>query len=67
MTGDEVKERIEAIRATAQRHDEEVTHFMEDTLYEDALRAIADGADNAHELAAETLKVLDLGLGRWYA
>lgn len=69
MTVDDVRERIEAIKAMAAtvHRDEEDTHPMEDELFEDAIRAIADGADNARELAAETLKVLDLGLGRWYA
>lgn len=42
-------------------------HMKEDELHQDVLRAIADGASDAAELAREALKSLDLkNFPRWY-
>jgi hypothetical protein len=46
------------------RHDDEVAHVIEDRLWERALRAIAAGAPNPAELAAEALKSADLEFNR---
>ena len=47
--------------------DDERAHSMADNLYRHTLKRIADGADNAKELAAETLKVEEIEFARWYA
>lgn len=65
LTVEEIKKRISEIAALAS--DPEAAHGNEDELYADTLKAIADGADNAAELAAAALKCLDLTLDRWYA
>ncbi len=42
-------------------------HISEDELHEDVLRAIANGAPNAAELAREALETSDAEFYRWYA
>lgn len=67
MTPDEVRKRVATIASTA--HDPEAAHGMEDELYQDVLREIADTppweTGRHSELAAEALKATDLSFERW--
>lgn len=65
MNVQEIKDEVEAIRADAS--DDERAHGNEDVLHQRVLRAIADGADNAPELAREALRTLDIDFSRWCA
>ncbi|WP_223863693.1 hypothetical protein [Streptomyces sp. 5-10] len=58
-----VEERLTWIRA---EEDSARQHEMEDDLYEDVLKAIAEGASNAAELATASLKTKDMDFKRWY-
>ena len=62
---DEIREAIADIKS--HRDDDEVAHGSEDALREKVLRAIADGAPNAAELAAEVLKTEEIDFARWCA
>jgi hypothetical protein len=65
VTVEEVRRQVEELRA---HHDDpEGAHGDEDQLHEDVLRAIADGAPNAAELAALALQTIDIDFPRWYA
>ncbi len=64
MTVDDVKSRVEEIE---RKGDVGMQHAAEDQLHSDVLQAIADGAPNGAELAAEALKTRDLDFSRWYA
>lgn len=48
-------------------HDDEVAHSMEDDLRRDALKAIAEGAENAEEIARIALSTDELDFERWCA
>lgn len=61
----EVESRIEGIRAVA--GDDEVAHSREDELRDDVLKAIAEGASNAAELAGAALSTRDIEFARWCA
>ena len=63
MTKNEVKRRVKDIKINAD--DYEGAHNMEDSLHQDVLRAIADGAENAAELAKEALKTKKIGFSRY--
>jgi len=65
MTVDDVRERVENIRQAA--FDDEVAHGMEDELYAEVLKAIANGADSPEKLAAEALKTEKIEFSRWYS
>ena len=68
MTGpDHFKEAIVDIALLAAMGDSDRAHSAEDALYRDVLQAIADGATNAAELAAEALKTRELDFSRWCA
>lgn len=60
-----VEEQIALISAAS--GDDERQHGLEDSLYEDVLKAIAEGAPNASELAAAALKTKEMEFCRWYA
>jgi hypothetical protein len=47
--------------------DPECAHGVEDDIYRDALRAIAQGTDDAAAIAREALKAADVRFPRWYA
>lgn len=65
MTVEDVERRIKAIEAEA--GSPERTHPMEDGLLEDVLFAIASGqSEDPAKVAEAALKVLELGLSRWY-
>lgn len=65
MTVTQIQRRVRKIES--QSRDSESAHVEEDNLYLDVLRAIAAGADNAGELAAEALKANKLTFDRWYS
>lgn len=64
MTVEDVLKRVEAIKNIA--GDDECAHSAEDSLWEDVLVAIAQGAPNAQELARVALNTTDIELERWY-
>lgn len=47
--------------------DAEKAHALEDALYQDVLRAIADGAEKPQELAAAALAAFEINFPRWCA
>jgi len=63
MDVQQVNERVASIAA---QDDDEQQHAQEDRLHRDVLKAIADGAPNAAELASAALKTIDLDFDRWY-
>lgn len=65
MTVDDVKQRIEEIKALAS--DDEVAHSKEDSLRHAVLKAIAAGAPNAAGLASAVLLTSEIDFRRWYA
>ncbi len=66
MTPADVRKRVAAIAQVAE--DDEKAHGMQDRLFSDVLRAIADGeCERPKAVAAETLKVIDLDFSRWTA
>lgn len=65
MDLNDVNERV--LRIAAASGDDEHQHSSEDDLYRDVLRAIADGAPNAAELATAALKSQTLHFSRWSA
>ncbi|MEK5308355.1 hypothetical protein [Bacillus sp. FSL M8-0326] len=67
MTADDVRKRVEDIRREAEAEDDETAHGMEDDLYAEVLKAIANGADSPEKLAAEALKTEKIEFYRWYS
>ncbi|UNY40688.1 hypothetical protein KLEB271_gp63 [Bacillus phage vB_BauS_KLEB27-1] len=67
MTVDDVRKRVEVIRNEAEAADNETAHSMEDELYAEVLKAIANGADNPEKLAAEALETEKIEFYRWYS
>lgn len=65
MTVNEIRARVEAIRALA--WDDEAAHGREDELRADVLRAIAEGAPDAAALAAAALETGAIEFARWCA
>ena len=65
MTADEVRAAVAQIAKCAD--DYERAHGKEDDLHEAVLQAIADGAENAAELAREALKTADIEFARYCA
>jgi hypothetical protein len=65
VTVDEIRARVATVAEKVD--DNEVAHAREDELHQSVLRAIASGAENAAELAAEALKTLELDFERWFA
>lgn len=65
MDIDQVRNRVRHIDNI--RSDDEAAHAEEDTLHQDVLQAIADGAPNPAELAQEALKTGDIDFARWCA
>jgi hypothetical protein len=63
ITVEEIRARVTEI----DKLDSERAHDAEDQLWCDVLRAIAEGAHNASELAAEALKTEALDFSRWMA
>jgi hypothetical protein len=47
--------------------DDEAAHAIEDDLYFKVLTAIANGAENAAELAFEALRASEINFARWCA
>lgn len=63
----DVQARLAKIQAYANHGDFEAAHAEDDSLRDDALREIANGAVNGAELAAEALKSNDIAFKRYYA
>lgn len=61
----DVSQGLDAIRAEAEYGDDDRAHTLEDALYVDVLRAIADGAGDAKQLAKDALKARDIAFNRW--
>lgn len=64
MTPASVRARVATISAVAD--DPEVAHSLEDDVHLSVLRAIASGAPDAVELAAEAIKTADIRFARWH-
>lgn len=64
ITLEEIKKRLKEIKRL--RHDDEEAHIRQDDLYLDVLTAIASGAENAKQLAAEAIKAEDIEFDRWH-
>jgi hypothetical protein len=56
---------VEKIKACAS--DDESAHGLEDDLHQEVLQAIADGSNNAAELAKAALLTRDIDFARWCA
>lgn len=67
ITLNEIIEARSQIEACAGDDDDERAHGLEDELWERVLQAIAAGAENSRELAAEALKTKDMAFARWCA
>lgn len=65
MDIDQVRDRVRHIDALSR--DDEGAHAEEDTLHQNVLQAIADGADNPAALAEEALKTQNIDFARWCA
>jgi hypothetical protein len=66
MTTDDVRMRVEEIRAHAT--DDECAHSLEDSLYDDLMRAIATGqCTDAAGCAEIALTTKDIDFARWCA
>lgn len=63
MKINEIRKRIKNISNIS--GDDEAAHSLEDRLRHDVLKAIADGAENAKELAIEALKTSEINFARW--
>ena len=66
ITVKEVKDIVNSF-TDSQNEDYEEMHFEEDDMYEDVLRAIADGDPHSKLLAREALKSKNVKFARWYA
>lgn len=65
MTVAYVEKRIRQIAAI--QDDDERAHALEDKLWKQVLRAIANGASDGQALAAAAIKTKKLKFCRWYA
>lgn len=66
MTVEEVRARIEALEVV--KHDDEAAHGAEDRLYQDIVRAIANGTCvDAVSCCEEALRSVAIPFGRWCA
>ena len=62
----EVEERVAKIAEEAKAEGSCTPHVLEDALYLDVLKAIAEGAADVRKLAAAAIKASELEFGRWY-
>jgi hypothetical protein len=62
MTAEEVRDRVEKIRAIAD--DDEAAHHQEDQLHQDVLTHLAA---QGHNIAAEALRTIAIDFARWCA
>lgn len=65
ITIEEVEARVRMVES--RKDDNESAHGIEDDLYEDVLRAIAEGSPEATALARAALKSKDVDFARWCA
>ena len=64
MTIEDIEKEIEHIKEC--RYDNEIAHILEDKLWQKALEQIAEGDENAQEIAKAVLKTKDVSFVRWY-
>jgi len=62
----DVEERVAKIAAAAKEEGSCTPHVLEDSLYLDVLKAIAEGAADVRKLAAAAIKASELNFERWY-
>lgn len=62
-----VKIGLKEIQEEVEDYNPDYAHEAEDRLRHEVLRAIAAGAPNAQELAAEALKSSEMQFERWYS
>lgn len=67
MTTEEAIQRLATIKQEIQGGDYECAHGSEDAFHKDVLKAIAQGAPNAAELAQIALLTTDIEYPRYYA
>ncbi|MBM6615623.1 hypothetical protein JTF06_12075 [Desemzia sp. RIT804] len=65
MNEKQVKQVIACIDSI--KEDYEAAHYMEDNLYLDVLRHIAEGGENAQSIAKEALKSREIDFNRYTA
>lgn len=63
VSAEDIREAVRQIRVESYAPK---AHAREDELYLDVLKAIASGAQNPAELAAEALKTQEIHFDRWY-
>jgi hypothetical protein len=71
VTVQEIEARVHRIRAIARKEivsssADAVAHAEEDELHRMVLRSIAEGAENARELARAALEATSIEFSRWY-
>jgi len=64
LTVHEVRKRVAALKNVGELSPD--GHMEEDEIRQDVLQAIADGAENARELAAAALETARYDFPRWY-
>ncbi len=62
-----VKEVKDIVNSFSENEDWEGIHMEEDDMYEDVLRAIAEGDPHSKLLAREALKSKNIKFARWYS
>jgi len=60
-----IKERVALVELA--KDDPESAHIVQDDLWYSVLVAIAEGTENASELARAALQVIDIDYPRWHA
>lgn len=66
MTIEELQDMIDYLKGLAE-NDDESAHITEDRIHRQVLCAIANGTENAKELAALALTTKDIPFERWFA
>jgi len=62
-----IKDIKKAIKSIEDSNDPEVKHGIEDNLYIDFIKHVADSGGELADLAKEVLKVDEMQFDRWYA
>lgn len=65
MNSTKITKRLNDIKQA--QDDDEVAHSLEKDLWEEALIAIANGAENSKELATLALKTTHIHFNRWFS
>lgn len=64
---EEIGRRVDTVVDMDRRGDYEEAHAFQDGIYEDVLRAVANGHPDAQDMAAEALRMIETGGTRQYA